>query len=96
MRNLRDTTGLSLAYRFAWRMEYFFVTFTGPAQQSGSLDPKARLRRERAERVAAAYGSSGCPVPAAVQEVIDAQGVDLRSTEYTPELWERLGKFRGQ
>ena len=94
MKDLRDTTGLGWGYRFAWRMEYFFVTFTGPAQQSGPADPKARLRLRRAERVASAYERTGRAVPDAVRAVVDAQGVRTANTEYTPELWEKVGKFR--
>jgi hypothetical protein len=50
----KETTGLSLLYRFAWRMEYLGVSVFGPAQQSLDKDPKERLRRDRAARVAAA------------------------------------------
>ena len=49
---MRDNTGLGLGYRFAWRLEYIGVSCFGPAQHMPATDPKRRLRRERAARVA--------------------------------------------
>lgn len=49
-----DNTGLTLWYRILWRLEYWGVSVVGPAQQTLERDPKEKLRRERARRVAAA------------------------------------------
>lgn len=51
----KDRTGLSLWYRFTWRLEYLGVSLVGPAQQTLERDPKERLRRERVRRVAQAH-----------------------------------------
>lgn len=50
----KDKTGLSLGYRILWRLEYWGVSVVGPAQQTLERDPKEKLRRERARRVAEA------------------------------------------
>ncbi|MEO8851653.1 MAG: hypothetical protein ABI360_07985 [Allobranchiibius sp.] len=50
----KDKTGLSLWYRFTWRLEYWGVSVVGPAQQTLARDPKEKLRRERTRRVAEA------------------------------------------
>jgi hypothetical protein len=93
MKELRDTTGLSWPYRMAWRLEYVFVTFVGPAAEGGSKDPKARLRLARAERVATAYAASGRPVPAGVQAVVAAKGTRANTLEYSPEAWARRANW---
>lgn len=45
--------GLSFGYRFLWRLQYTLLSWGGPAQQSPERDPRERMRRERAARVAA-------------------------------------------
>ncbi|MEO6999767.1 MAG: hypothetical protein ABI112_16965 [Terracoccus sp.] len=47
-------SGLSLGYRIGYRMKLIGLTIFGPAQLGENNDPKLRLQRERAERVAAA------------------------------------------
>jgi hypothetical protein len=42
--------GLSLWYRFGWRVRYILVNVFGPAQLADH-DPSAELRRERQARV---------------------------------------------
>ena len=42
--------GLSLWYRFGWRIRYILVNVFGPAQLADH-DPSAELRRERQARV---------------------------------------------
>ena len=42
--------GLSLWYRFRWRVRYILVNIFGPAQLADH-DPSAELRRERQARV---------------------------------------------
>ncbi|MGB7817648.1 MAG: hypothetical protein WBL35_02785 [Ornithinibacter sp.] len=49
-----DREGLSLRYRFVWRVRYVLTSVFGPAQLGTTDDPQSRLRRERAEKVAAA------------------------------------------
>ncbi len=49
-----DREGLSLGYRFGWRLRYVLTGIFGPAQLGTMDDPQSRLRRERAARVAAA------------------------------------------
>lgn len=49
-----DHEGLSLGYRFGWRLRYALTSVFGPAQLGTMDDPQARLRREREARVAAA------------------------------------------
>lgn len=71
---MKDKTGLGLGYRLLWRLEYAGLTVFGPAQVSTAGDPKARLRLERARKVAAAHEKRGTPVPQEVQDVIARQG----------------------
>ena len=47
-------SGLSLGYRIGYRLRMIGLTVFGPAQLGENNDPKLRLERERAERVAAA------------------------------------------
>ena len=47
-------SGLTLGYRIGYRLRMIGLTVFGPAQLGESNDPKLRLERERAERVAAA------------------------------------------
>ncbi|WP_164545156.1 hypothetical protein [Antribacter gilvus] len=49
---MRDRDGLTLWYRFTWRLNWLLLHVAGPAQLSGDADPRRRLERERAERVA--------------------------------------------
>jgi len=46
--------GLSLAYRFSWRIRRMLMSVFGPAELGAEDDPIVRLKRERAERVVAA------------------------------------------
>lgn len=47
-------SGLSIGYRIGYRLRMIGLTIFGPAQLGENNDPKLRLERERAERVAAA------------------------------------------
>ena len=47
--------GLSLWYRFRWRVRYILVNVFGPARLGDDNDPAAALRRERQERVEQAH-----------------------------------------
>lgn len=47
-------SGLSLGYRFVYRFKIMAVTVFGPAQLGEGNDPKLRLKRERAARIAEA------------------------------------------
>ncbi|WNB84556.1 hypothetical protein [Cellulomonas sp. ATA003] len=49
-----DREGLTLRYRIGYRIRYTALHLFGPAQLGGAADPHARMRRERAARVAAA------------------------------------------
>jgi hypothetical protein len=42
--------GLSLGYRLRWRLNYVLLHVAGPATLSEELDPRCRMRRERAAR----------------------------------------------
>jgi len=44
--------GLSLGYRFKWRLTWLLLHVAGPASLSDDLDPRRRMERERAARVA--------------------------------------------
>ena len=55
----KDNAGLSLGYRFFWRLQYTLLTFMGPADQGGMRDPRFRLRAERTARVNAARQAQG-------------------------------------
>jgi hypothetical protein len=46
--------GLSLAYRFRWRLTWLLLHIAGPATLPDHLDPRRRMERERAARVARA------------------------------------------
>jgi len=43
--------GLSLWYRFRWRVQYILVNVFGPARLGDDNDPAAALRRERQDKV---------------------------------------------
>lgn len=49
-----ETEGLTRRYRFWWRFQYVLMHIYGPAQLPDHLDPRQRLIRERAGKVAAA------------------------------------------
>ncbi len=49
-----DNEGLSLGYRFMWRLKYAGMHVFGPAQLGDERDPQRRLERERAAKVEAA------------------------------------------
>ena len=49
-----DNEGLSLGYRFLWRIKYLGMHVFGPAQLGDDRDPQRRLERERAAKVEAA------------------------------------------
>ncbi|MEW1955489.1 hypothetical protein [Terrabacter sp. NPDC080008] len=60
MSSSKSRDGLSIGYRIGYRIRMFVLTIFGPAQLGESNDPKARLERERAARIARARaGSSG-------------------------------------
>ena len=48
------SSGLTLGYRISYRLRMIGLTIFGPAQLGEGNDPKLRLERERAQRVAAA------------------------------------------
>jgi hypothetical protein len=49
-----SSSGLSIGYRIGYRLRLIGLTLFGPAQLGEGNDPKARLERERAARVARA------------------------------------------
>ena len=49
-----SSAGLSIGYRIGYRLRLIGLTLFGPAQLGEGNDPKARLERERAARVARA------------------------------------------
>lgn len=49
-----EREGLSLGYRIVWRIKLILLTFYGPPRLDENQDPITRLRRERADKVAAA------------------------------------------
>jgi hypothetical protein len=49
-----DNEGLTLGYRFMWRLRYAGLHVFGPAQLGDERDPQRRLERERAAKVEAA------------------------------------------
>lgn len=53
-----STAGLSLWYRLRWRVMYGLLMWGGPPHRSLHLDPRERMRRERAARVARAAGTT--------------------------------------
>ncbi|WBQ03294.1 hypothetical protein [Kribbella sp. CA-293567] len=48
----KKTDGLSLLYRIRWRMTWLLLHVAGPATLPDHLDPRRRMERERAARVA--------------------------------------------
>ena len=59
MSRREDREGLSLGYRIMYRIRYLTLSLFGPAQLGGDADPQARLRHERAAKVAAAKRARG-------------------------------------
>ena len=49
-----DNEGLTLGYRFLWRIKYLGMHVFGPAQLGDDRDPQRRLERERSAKVEAA------------------------------------------
>ena len=49
-----DSQGLSVRYRFLYRIRYIGLHVFGPAQLGDTDDPHARMRRERERKVTAA------------------------------------------
>ncbi|MGI5188425.1 hypothetical protein ACQEVI_09805 [Promicromonospora sp. CA-289599] len=49
---MRNRDGLTLGYRFKWRLNWLLLTVAGPAQQADDTDPRRRMERERAALVA--------------------------------------------
>ena len=49
-----ENEGLTLGYRFTWRLKYAGLHVFGPAQLGDERDPQRRLQRERAAKVEAA------------------------------------------
>jgi hypothetical protein len=49
-----ENEGLTLGYRFMWRLKYAGLHVFGPAQLGDERDPQRRLQRERAAKVEAA------------------------------------------
>ena len=54
MSRTTENEGLSLGYRFMWRLRYAGLHVFGPAQLGDDRDPQRRLERERAAKVEAA------------------------------------------
>jgi hypothetical protein len=48
---MRNRDGLTLGYRFKWRLNWLLLTVAGPAQQADDTDPRRRMERERAALV---------------------------------------------
>ena len=49
---MRNHDGLTLGYRFKWRLNWLLLHVAGPAEQAEETDPRRRMERERAARVA--------------------------------------------
>ena len=58
---MRDRDGLTLGYRILWRLNWLLLHVAGPAQQSDASDPRRRLERERAARVARYHAEQSDP-----------------------------------
>lgn len=50
----RKNAGLSLGYRIRWRITWLLLHVAGPADLADEIDPRRRMERERAARVARA------------------------------------------
>ena len=49
-----ETEGLSLWYRFTWRVKYTLLIFFGPPRLDPRQDPQTRMEQARAAKVAEA------------------------------------------
>ena len=49
-----ENEGLSLLYRIRWRVTWLLLHVFGPADLLDQIDPRRRMERERAARVARA------------------------------------------
>jgi hypothetical protein len=49
-----ENEGLSLLYRIRWRLTWLLLHVFGPADLPDQIDPRRRMERERAARVASA------------------------------------------
>jgi hypothetical protein len=56
--------GLSLWYRFRWRTLWLLLHVMGPADLPDEIDPRRRLERERAARLAEAQAKAQATVRA--------------------------------
>ncbi|MGO2004013.1 hypothetical protein ACTXOR_00745 [Arthrobacter rhombi] len=70
---VKDTTGLGMGYKIGWWLQFFGYFFFGPADQLPHLDPRERLKRERARRVLRAHRKHGTEAP---HEVMLVAGSD--------------------
>lgn len=64
---VKDKTGLSVGYRLTWWLQFLGFFVMGPADQMPHMDPKERLKRERAVRVMRAHEARGTEVPQEVR-----------------------------
>lgn len=48
----KKTDGLGLPYRIRWRLTWLLLHIAGPATLPDHLDPRRRMERQRAARVA--------------------------------------------
>lgn len=70
---VKDATGLGLGYKIGWWLQFMAYFFLGPADQQSHLDPRERLKRERARRVLRAHRQRGTEAP---HEVLLVAGSD--------------------
>ena len=49
---MQNSDGLTLGYRVKWRLTWLLLHVVGPAQLPDETDPRRRMERERAARVA--------------------------------------------
>ena len=47
-----NSDGLTLGYRVRWRLTWLLLHVAGPAEQADDTDPRRRMERELAARVA--------------------------------------------
>ena len=62
---MRNRDGLTLGYRFGWRLNWLLLHVAGPAEQADDTDPRRRMERERAARVAR-FRAEQAQCPAAI------------------------------
>jgi hypothetical protein len=53
--------GLGLLYRIKWRLTWLLLHVAGPADLPDHLDPRRRMERERAARIARANARKTAP-----------------------------------